>query len=650
VVGHVRRVARVAGTAMVRFLQLKRFPFPHGRKWLQLLVQGFFLLTFCGCVCFVAWLYSYLSMGNFHKGLQYQFNPLIALKHFKTYHYHHFGPTHHYFAQAIKQVLPPESSVDFSIKSGDYGRVRFRYFLKPELLTLEPSPDHLWDYFIDLGNRLNNPDPSWEKYRVFKDVTLYAKPGKVMNPLPQDWRPSPPPLLKCLLTFLCLQGGSFLLGCFLLHLLGVWRGGTLFFLTCAHATGFMLHQFLLLLWGMAGMVLGKSSVVFIWVCPLGLCLFLCLKWRRSPFPVFAFKEIGGCLRSWKKGIPFILLLGILFAILINTVLYHPVGWDPLGHWLDKAKAIYFFKGFFFSETYHNHYPILWPLSIAVHYFWVGTEADFIARWLTALFIVHLTVILYEALKLLNFKPIPALWGVIFYFLFFSSETIKSAYAETFFVFWVALLLTLFLSILATKSVALSTRVVFIFSIAGLSLTKLEGQAAAWILLMAFMAVLSGIKVHPWVWVLLAVSIVFSWLLPQIWIYWQKTMGHLPEDFSLLPGLEKQKLKWIWDVSLKNMREANPNYVFFLGMMFVFAGGNTKAWLRRQDLQFLFWAALGLVLFSGLALLSWGEIQIKQHSLTAVPRLFTHATPAIFLFGAALARPLLHSKQSTVSPQ
>jgi len=502
----------------------------------------------------------------------------------------------------------------------------------------------------------NNPDlPAPVLHLAFDDLPA---PGVGAAPESAASHPKsmPDDTRRSLLWFAVLQGMNLVGGCFLLLALRGQSFGTLhghlYSWAMAYLLGFIWNNTLLMALAMGGAPLNRLIVAG---CYLSLPVLFVFFVRRGDLRAMALPPLGRWRTLSRVELSLAatlaaLALAMFFWVATSSVLEPRYRWDAVSHWLPKARMIYGLGGFDFSETHHNEYPILWPLAIAAHFFFTGYHADYIAYWLSALFLAALLVLLYHGARLAQLGPAAGLGAIAGFFFFFYDDFLLAAYAEGLFTLLFGACVVFLLDRLVPGTPHFRDYLLAALLLLGLTLAKFEGHLAVLILGIAWALVMpiAGRSFRHYLYWIPAIGICMA---PQFgWIAWQRHREYLSGFTTQLgagpPDAERIRV-WLDGILRSVMQIEAQQLVLFSAMVLLLAC--TYGLLRRRlDFQTVFLAVAGMLAFSYVSLLGWKTETIPSGFTTVVPRLYLHFTPALFLLcaiivaeagkGTILARP------------
>ncbi|MFC1735914.1 LamG-like jellyroll fold domain-containing protein, partial [Candidatus Hydrogenedentota bacterium] len=445
--------------------------------------------------------------------------------------------------------------------------------------------------------------------------------------------------LRTLFWFIALQSLSLLGGCFLLSLLRGQSLGTihghLYSLALAYLLGFVWNNGIIILLAAAGIPL---SALLVLACYMSLPVLLGLFVRKADI-LRLFIIPFGCVREMSfrelalTSVFGSLALALFFWVTASAIFDPIYRWDAVSHWLPKARVIYGFDGFRFHLTHHNEYPILWPLSIAVHFFFTGYHADYVAHWLVGLFLIVMLVILYHGARITRLGPAGSAAAIVAFFLFLYNDILLTAYAESLFTLFFAASVVMVLERLVLSEPKRRDYLLAAIVFLGLTLTKTDGHLAVLIIGIAWALVLP-VSTHSlrhykrWF-----PTILICMIPPYAWISWQRHHGFLSSgNVSVMsdgpPDWERIKV-W-FEVCVYHIAKIDAKHMMFAAGIVMLIAVALRVLLKRTDFQTLFLITIGMAAFSLMSILGWNSELLRVHFLGAVPRQFLHGTPALFL--------------------
>lgn len=437
--------------------------------------------------------------------------------------------------------------------------------------------------------------------------------------------------------FLGIQICFLFLGVILLLITGILKAdyqiSLLGFSVLSYLLGLLTYITALNILSMFFIPLSGSNLVIVFVV-----LFLGLGLILRKHHMLMFKSLyTSALRSVSKNSflgaipPTSLLFICLIGIVLQMVCHPPWAWDSISHWLPKANAIFYYEALFPSGSHHNNYPVFWPLTVAVNYILIGVKLDIISRWILVIFIFCMLVMAREcALRLMpGNKPIFSYtWFMLFFLIYFYDFYHSASYAENMITLLILSALTYLL--LYFNDLSPGRLMPLCLLLLGITLTKREGQYAVAIIIASFFIATSVSKKYEIKHLLIFGLVAIITILPQnIWVLWQHQVGSLT-DANQLSIFEWRKWTALFETTVRDIKIINKRYlVFYLTLgVFVFLS-NRRSFIKPVCLFYVLVAG-GLMAFASLALLSWGADTIVKNSLAAIPRLFLHATPPLFL--------------------
>jgi hypothetical protein len=578
------------------------------------------LLLFIPCLFFIKTFWSIShdaisSLANFQRaqGQYHQLRTMIPIWK-KT--------------QIVQSAIPPGSSIQTSLPNLTLEQVAARYILYP----LSVSND--WDYFIDFHSSINTPDPSWHKYPIKDDITIFAK-ARHPPPfsLPIQTIPSGTPISIFLGTLIWMTTIGFLtLQCLQITL---YPAGRSWYLAASYAIGFLLGTGTLWIVLLAGYHLNATTVLSVWAG-----LFLILAWLRVwQWPAVSLAPSSTPwqgLSSKDTGVLSVLFWVVISLCLISMTLKPVVSWDAMSHWVLKARVLFHHQTLDFADTHHNYYPILWPLHIAAQFILTGQAADEIAQWLTGtLFLCFLGFLkggLHQWALSLKQQVLLLLLFIAFFYqeLFFGVATAENGYL----VFFTGTVTSLMRWHHSGHHRSAGELVLIILFATGLSLFKLEGAVTSLLLGLSLLLLYRHDLISfrkEW---FLICGFLTSAGLAVLWITWIKhhnfyhSIVHFQEAFSINKLL----------IMLSTLGKIFLRYHLWLILLMVFFYGRYNPHPRAWDMQerLLLYISLGLLIFSSFANAGWPAYRLETLMMESFPRLFYHALPALFFLWTSRA--------------
>lgn len=524
-------------------------------------------------------------------------------------------------AMLARSWIPKDAPFDFSPQS-NWSNIRVRYVMYPNTNCAKN-----WDYFIDLGHKIDRPDPAWQQVELMPGTMLYAKPNvPLIQALPES-RPDRRFPAFFTAAFLELAAGFVLLS---LLRISPESGGALWFLGAAYLLGFAALSGLIWIYLLLGMPLTISSIIAVsgfTIAALGLAALRPL--LRNLQALCSWRSLRQCIPANIYGFFFLgFTLYLLWQFILPIVLSPVMSWDAQSHWIFKAKALFEHRSLAFSADAHNNeYPILWPVNIAVQFVLAGDTYDELAKWTAALlFLAFLT----QIQGALSFLRVSAAWqwGLVpLYLVFFNEPSLSTAYAE---VAFLGLMTGAIAALLATFEPGENARyfaLALLFS-AGVAVTKFEGGPTCFIMAVALGLAQARFPLSKRGWALMFLFAIPA-LLTVAWFFYQRTHGYLPREAHLRDPITLSKMKFLVDQVLDSVVGRGMGWRLFAGAgLFALLRWRTP-WKPAET--YLAAAAMGLLLFVVAGLAGWTMEHIKSETLTATPRLALHASPFLFIW-------------------
>jgi hypothetical protein len=297
---------------------------------------------------------------------------------------------------AAKTLLPPNSTVTLSPGAWDVNKIAIRYELFP-IKVVEAGC-----FYLDYAQSLRQTPVGWQERLLPYGVHLYAKPGCHFLSSPKSLPNLP--LLHLVIFVLLFSLSLIMIGTLTLRTLGISRAvvSVTWFWATAYLIGQLLLTLLLWVFLLFGGTLTRLNILSVWTGVLmGLLLFR--KGRSGNIPAkLESRQDSRKGNKWKMGF-IIFAMTWIFSIFLTNVSVPVRDWDAMSHWIMKAKVLFHYEKLYFTETHNNHYPLLWPLNIAIQFKLLGGAFDEVAKWSSALNFLCLLAQLNGALCLLRVR-------------------------------------------------------------------------------------------------------------------------------------------------------------------------------------------------------------------------------------------------------
>ena len=531
--------------------------------------------------------------------------------------------------EQAKKIIPKDAIVDVSPQEWEMDRVKARYVLYP--LNMQKIQQE-WDYFIDLQNVYNGQINGLKNEKLPNGISVFAKPGHSF--VSQNIQMLTPSTAYVLLVFLLISSLHIFMGTRILSILRInLNDGLLWYFSTSYGLGFCVLTLVVWILLLCGLQLTAMNTIIAWSIVGIFILAFEIKTRRKylKFITGSPEILKQIYSSFKPSLHTIVFIIVITAVLLITVLNPVTSWDAMSHWLMKSKVIFHEKALNFEFTHHNQYPILWSLGIAINYSLLGGCYDFIAKWQIGIFFLAFILQLRSALLFLGTDKKTVYILLILFIACFYQESITWAYAETPFLYFYAALLS---AIIAWTNNTSTTPYLILGMIFAISLTLIKFEGGIACMIVAVSVSISYykhvFKRKNWIWIVGLFLVIFIEL---AWIEWNRSNGYLPALSHFSSGPTVEKVKVIISVSIKLASKWQIGSGLFMGILFaalIVLQGKVK-----EDTLAIFCITMGMVAFSGLALLGWRKDLIVQVGPQAIPRLFLHATPAITLYCASL---------------
>ena len=357
--------------------------------------------------------------------------------------------------------------------------------------------------------------------------------------------------------------------------------------------------------------------------------------------VFGTKEPNACpakdrrpvsRRGWNVGAN--LVFGVITVAIIAITVQRPVmDWDPMSHWLLKAKVFFYQRGLSFADTHVNIYPLLWPLNIASQFMLLGEPVGELAPWNAAIFFLIFVIQMRMAMKILKIPALMINLGMALFLVSVFHNPFQpwwqvhfiAANAENAFLAYLAGLTVLLLMWLRPESEGKLWPVLAVLAL-GLSLVKMEGLIAVVIMVFAVLTSgrsgMSGAKKVKTVLVVLPAGL--AWLAWSIWL-----TGRADVALALHLGSPVTFKKILW-LAWFNVRHLFANNVFLLLALGWGAVRYRGCRAGRPEQRMLLMSGVVLLLFGCFATMGWPIAKLHAEE-EVFHRLYLHAWPLLFLY-------------------
>jgi hypothetical protein len=499
-------------------------------------------------------------------------------------------------------------------------KIAARYCLFPR-----PADDDA-PYILDLiGTFKELPKGgTWAKFG--SGAVLYAKAGHAFASYPSA---RPPAWSRAAFSVLIAASLNVLAG-FLLS--GIFRfnnpcdGKLRYILTC-YLAGFALLHAATVIALMLGLAFRRETLI----CLYGGILALAFWAARKNLPALmaelkkTWAENGGLkLNTASKAIYAgltVLAAGLSLSIAVSAVM----DWDGMLHWAYQARLFFHHQGFAFAYPNLNYYPPLWSVAMASLLALNASFYDAPLSWFNALNFILFFAQLLVTLKAIgcNAKQSALALLMILAFFFHTDSFFYWTYAETVFLVFLLALIASVSSWLNNAGDTSHFKTALLWA-ATLSLIKLEGAVIVGMIALAALMINKDFK-------RCALLALVPAVLIGAWVGWISMKGLLIPISHLENGGGWAKWNYLLSLLLVKALGIGAHQLLFLLLIASALFFKPKKWGATAG--FLGYAALGLALFSVLAVVGVYPERMATQLERVTPRLFVHAGIVLTLWWA-----------------